>query len=187
MKSVVLDPEKCVGCKHCYLACALVHAKSEDIVGAARETPVPRARIFVDLAHDRLPFANRCRHCDPAPCLSACPSGAIARDGETGSVLIDGGKCINCAMCAMACPFGVIRFHADAGLPLDHAVAVKCDNCADRIREGETPACVAACKTGALTFGEINELLRQRHLVAIRQEKPPETVAAWRAMTSSLG
>ena len=187
MKSVVLDPEKCVGCKHCYLACALVHSESGDIYGAINETPVPRARIFVDIAHDQKAFANRCRHCDPSPCLSACPSGAIFRDEQTDSVLIDQDKCINCAMCAMACPFGVIRFYPEAEMPFHRVVAVKCDNCAHRIREDEIPACAEACKTGALVYGEINEVLRQRHLVAIRQEKLPAEIQAWREISASMG
>ena len=186
MKSVILDPEKCVGCKHCYLACATVHSQSGDMIGAMQETPVPRARIFVDLAHDQLYFANRCRHCEPSPCLAACPSGAIFRDEETNSVLIDHEKCINCAMCAMSCPFGVIRFYPEADMPFHRAVAVKCDNCAERIRGDQIPACVEACKTGALAYGEINDLLRKRHLVAIRQESLPAEVQAWKAMRASM-
>lgn len=186
MKSVILDPEKCVGCKHCYLACALVHSQSEDIFGAMNETPVPRARIFVDIAHDQKAFPNRCRHCDPSPCLGACPSGSVFRDEQTGSVLIDQEKCINCAMCAMSCPFGVIRFYPEARMPFHKVVAVKCDNCVDKIRADGIPACVDACKTGALAYGEINELLRERHLVAIRQEKLPGEIQAWRAMTASM-
>jgi len=186
MKSVVLDPEKCVGCKHCYLACALVHSQSDNIFSAINETPVPRARIFVDIAHDQKSFANRCRHCDPSPCLTACPSGAIFRDEATDSVLINSEKCINCAMCAMACPFGVIRFYSEADMPFHKVVAVKCDNCAERIRSDQIPACVDACKTGALVYREINEVLRERHLVAIRQEKLPGEIQTWRAMNQAM-
>ncbi|SMC63207.1 carbon-monoxide dehydrogenase iron sulfur subunit [Desulfocicer vacuolatum DSM 3385] len=186
MKSVVLDPEKCVGCKHCYLACAQVHSQSDDIFGAINETPVPRARIFVDIVHDQKPFANRCRHCEPSPCLSACPSGAIFREEKTESVLIDQEKCINCAMCAMACPFGVIRFYPEADMPFQRVVAVKCDNCVDRILENQLPACVEACKTGALVYGEINDLLREKHLVAIRQEKLPVEIETWRSMNAAM-
>ena len=186
MKSVILDPEKCVGCKHCYLACAIVHSKNGNLLDAMDETPVPRARIFVDIAYDQKAFPNRCRHCDPAPCLNACPSGAIFRDMETGSVLIDHEKCINCAMCAMSCPFGVIRFYPEADMAFHKVVALKCDNCVDRLRENKLPVCVEACKTGALLYGEINDLLRERHLVAIRQEKPSEEIQMWREFNASM-
>lgn len=186
MKSVIIDPEKCVGCKQCYLACAVEHSKEKNLMGAIAESPGPRARVFVDISLDQKAFPNRCRHCDPSPCQDACPSGAIFRDEDTASVLIDQTRCINCAMCAMACPFGVIRFYPEAQTSFHRTVALKCDNCVDRLKADREPACVAACKTGALKFGELNEVLRQRHLVAIRQEKPPEGVQLWRRMNASM-
>ena len=69
-------------------------------------------------------FPNRCRHCDPAPCQLACLPGAISRDTQFDTVLIDPDKCINCASCAMACPYGVIRFHEDPLGPAGHAIAL---------------------------------------------------------------
>ena len=56
---------------------------------------------------------DRCRHCNPAPCMLACLSGAIFRDSEMETVMINPDTCINCASCAMACPYGVIPFHED--------------------------------------------------------------------------
>nr|WP_237267830.1 4Fe-4S dicluster domain-containing protein [Tessaracoccus flavus] len=38
----------------------------------------------------------------------------------------------------------------------------KCDLCRDRLAVGEKPACVAACPSRALDFGEIEDL-RQRY------------------------
>lgn len=186
MKSVIIEPEKCIGCKHCSLACAVEHSESKTLLGAIQETPIPRARIFVDLAVDQQTFPNRCRHCDPAPCLDACPSGAIFRDEQTGSILINQARCINCAMCAMACPFGVIRFFADTLMTGHTSVAIKCDNCIDRQKSQMAPACVNACKTGALTFREINQAMHEKHLVVIRQEKPPEEIRTWRAMNAAM-
>jgi carbon-monoxide dehydrogenase iron sulfur subunit len=52
----------------------------------------------------------------------------------------------------MACPFGVIRYHEDRAAPAGKTVAVKCDNCQARQREGGIPACVEACLSAALTF-----------------------------------
>ena len=78
------------------------------------------------------------------------------------SVLINPDKCINCASCAMACPFGVLRFHEDAAARPGQVVAVKCDNCVDRQAQGLVPACVEACMPGALTFEEPDQAMKRR-------------------------
>jgi carbon-monoxide dehydrogenase iron sulfur subunit len=62
----------------------------------------------------------------------------------------------------MACPFGVLRFHPDYTAPPNKAVAVKCDNCEQRQAQGLVPACVEACKTGALTFEQLDDALKRK-------------------------
>jgi hypothetical protein len=37
----------------------------------------------------------------------------------------------------------------------------KCDSCADRVSNGLEPACAKACPTGAIKFGERDELVRE--------------------------
>jgi carbon-monoxide dehydrogenase iron sulfur subunit len=163
MKTVFVNPERCIGCKQCQIACAVEHSKSKNLYQAIAEDRKPRPRVlvgpgvFLDTS-----FPNKCRHCEPAPCMSVCPTGAISRDGDTGTVVVDVDKCITCAMCAMVCPFD------------------------------EVPACVDACKVGALVFGDINELVKaartklaQTVSVAVGQIEPatarlPANVEAWR-------
>jgi len=94
--------------------------------------------------------------------MVACLAGAILRDPEKDTVLINPDKCINCASCAMACPYGVIRFHEDSTAPPEKTVAVKCDNCDQRQAEGLIPACVEVCKSGALTFEESTDALKRK-------------------------
>jgi carbon-monoxide dehydrogenase iron sulfur subunit len=150
-------------------------------------------------------YPNRCRHCDPAPCIAVCPTAAISRDPEHDVVLIDESKCIACAMCAIVCPFDVITYHALAtaapgnGLAagnghIARTVAVKCDGCITRLREGREPACVEVCKVDALTFGEVNDAIRdarRRESIAVlataeprepARSTVPETVRSWRAL-----
>ncbi len=195
MKTVFVNPERCVGCKQCQIACAVEHSQSKNLYQAVFEQPLPRPRVLVapGLYLDSS-FPNKCRHCDPAPCMTICPTGAISRDVDLGIVLVDEGKCIACAMCAMVCPFDVLTFYT-TGTKLS---AIKCDHCIERQRVGEIPACVEACKTGALVFGDINELVKfartklaQSVSVATIEmdtetARAPAHVQAWRSMGEAV-
>jgi carbon-monoxide dehydrogenase iron sulfur subunit len=112
--------------------------------------------------HEAFPVS--CRHCDPAACLSACPSGALRRDGDTGAVVLDPEKCKACAMCAMVCPFDAISFKVVHRSPAGRETAYKCDLCHEDLKEGRAPACVSACHSGALVFRE-SEPLREHRAV----------------------
>ena len=162
MKEVVVHPERCVGCMQCMMACAVAHSKARALLAATLESPLPKPRVHVGVGQYDEGFPNRCRHCDPAPCLLACLPGAISRDLSTNTVLIDPDRCINCASCAMVCPFGVLRYHEEAGAPPGKTVAVKCDNCIQRQDAGLVPACVEVCKSGALTFEELEAAMRRK-------------------------
>jgi carbon-monoxide dehydrogenase iron sulfur subunit len=83
MKTVFIQPELCIGCRQCELACAVEHSASKDETAAFLESPVPRTRIHVEPGPvSSTAFPNRCRHCNPAPCIQVCPTGAMARDAE---------------------------------------------------------------------------------------------------------
>jgi len=197
MKTVFVNPEKCIGCRHCEIACALEHSQSKDIFTAFFESPISQPRIHVERGVGFATFPNRCRHCDPAPCMQVCPTGALYRDEETGSVLVNYDKCIGCAMCAMVCPFDVITFTEVWNVNFAHEVNAKCDHCIDRQREGREPACVEACKTGALEFGDVNDIIRSsrkdftlRVTTALEgEEAPPEipaNIAAFRSIMETV-
>jgi len=74
-----------------------------------------------------------------------------------GSVIVNEARCISCGMCAMVCPFSAIAFHRTPDA--ETAVSYKCDDCIDRQKSGKEPACVEACKAGALVFGEVNDII----------------------------
>ncbi len=199
MKTVFVNPERCVGCKQCEIACAVEHSQSKNLFQAILEKPKPQSRVHVVPGlYLSTSFPNKCRHCDPAPCMRVCPTGAISRDSEMDIVEVDGQKCIACAMCAMVCPFDVLTFYPSVEVKMDKTIAIKCDHCIDRQRQGRIPACVETCKVGALVFGDINELARDSSLrlaravsVAVGEMQPemtrlPANVETWRALGKTI-
>ncbi|NIS78918.1 MAG: 4Fe-4S dicluster domain-containing protein [Anaerolineales bacterium] len=195
MKTVFVHPERCIGCKQCEVACAVAHSQSKNLFWSVFESPAPKPRIHAEPGLIlNTAFPNKCRHCDPAPCISACPTAAMRRAKDYPEiVLIDARKCISCAMCAMVCPFDVITYYASVDAPEKVTVATKCDHCIDRQRENQGPACVEVCKVGALAFGEINELAKAARTrysrvvsaavgrVPEELTKPPAEIEGWRA------
>jgi carbon-monoxide dehydrogenase iron sulfur subunit len=154
MKRIYCRIEQCLACKACEIACAVAHSESKSLVEALREAEAPRHRINVrvfDREGDLTPvraIAIQCRHCDDPACIEACTEECIHKNGETGEVYIDHESCSGCWACIKACPYGAIVRHR--GL----RIALMCDHCPGR----EVPACVAACRTGALVYCEREEI-----------------------------
>ena len=100
--------------------------------------------------------AHACMHCLDPVCMIGCPTGAIARDQETGVVNINDQTCIGCATCAQSCPYENIRIVEvfdkkqrqlvdERSLPI--LKATKCDLC---VQQHGGPACQHACPHDAL-------------------------------------
>ena len=155
---IVVQVEKCLGCKSCELACAVAHSSTKDLNSLVGSLERPGYRVHVEV-YARKAVPVQCNHCEDAPCMLACPTGAIYREEEKGPVLFDNARCIGCKMCVQACPFGVIT------MKLDGKGVLKCDLCVERLAEGQEPACVAACPTNALVFDteeQVNRAKRQK-------------------------
>ncbi len=145
MKRIVINDKYCIGCGLCEVHCVVQHSKSKKIIKVFRngkDRPVPGVTVERSGYHS---FAIQCRHCEEAPCLEACMTGAMHRDPETEAVLCDREKCVGCWMCIMVCPAGAIRTGAD------NEAASKCDLCIGE----STPACVANCPNEAITCEDI--------------------------------
>ena len=147
---IYCDITKCIGCKSCEIACAVEHSLSKDIFSAIREKPLAKKRVKAENVGNKI-ISLHCQHCEDAPCVEACMSGALSKDEKTGATLHNKDKCVGCWMCVMVCPFGAIV------QDIENHIAVKCDLCPDR----EDFACVAACPTGALFVGTKEELERK--------------------------
>ena len=161
MKVFVFDAAKCNGCHSCQIACKDEHC-GNDWTPYAKPQPETgmfwlKQNEFVRGTVPKVKVAyvpTLCMHCDNAPCMEVCTREAITKRDD-GLVLIDPAKCDGCQLCIDACPYDAISFNQ--GLKL----AQKCTGCAHLLDRGwpiTEPRCVDACVTGALTFGEEEDL-----------------------------
>ncbi|NWF78281.1 MAG: 4Fe-4S dicluster domain-containing protein [Chloroflexi bacterium] len=141
-KMLVVDYEKCTGCRLCELVCAVKHEGVSNPL---------RARIHIvkwEMKGIMVPMI--CNQCESAPCISVCPTNARTRDEEQRKVNVDYDKCIGCKMCIVACPFGAVSFDPFASR------IISCDLC-----DGD-PRCADFCETGALRYVEASQSNKQR-------------------------
>ncbi len=136
------------------MACAAAHTKSGDLVVALQEEEGLTPRVSV-VGAGEMAVPLQCRHCEDAPCVSVCPTGALQKPEAEGPVVMDSAVCIGCKSCILVCPFGVISLSPDG------KAIVKCDLCVDRVEAGREPACVEACPTGALSLRQVADIARE--------------------------
>jgi formate dehydrogenase iron-sulfur subunit len=169
------DTTLCIGCKACEVACKEwnllpaddlgLRGTSYDNTGDLGATTWRHVHFIEQLSNgdgarvtEMTPFQSNwlmmsdvCKHCSPAPCLEACPTGAIFRT-EFDTVVVQQDICNGCGYCVPACPFGVVE------VSLEDGKAHKCTLCYDRLKGGFEPACAKACPTDSIRFGELGEL-----------------------------
>lgn len=150
-KMIVTNPDVCTGCRVCENVCSLVHFG---------ECNPARARIRVmrweTLGID-VPVT--CLQCEEAPCADSCPTKAIQRNPETGAMETKEDLCIQCHMCALACPFG-------ATLVGPEKEVLRCDFC------GGDPECVKLCEQAAIQYLPRVQLATQKMRAAVKDLFP---------------
>lgn len=159
-KVLVIDITKCNGCHNCQIACKDEHCGNDWSPIAKPQPPTGQFwQKIIDVVRGTVPKVKVaynhtiCLHCDDAPCIKACPNQAIYKRPD-GIVIIDPLKCKGTGNCIKECPYeGVIFFNDEL------KIAQKCTFCAHLIDKGwQETRCSDACPTGALTFGEEEEL-----------------------------
>ncbi|NOY13777.1 MAG: 4Fe-4S dicluster domain-containing protein [Deltaproteobacteria bacterium] len=185
MKKIFVDYKKCVACKACETACAIEQHPSHSLFGLVGDKKTQVNVRVLAVEHEAFPVS--CRHCDPAWCMDACPSGAISRDDATGAVILNPDRCKACAMCAMVCPFDAISFKATHRAKYGRDVAYKCDLCNERLKRNEIPACVTACHSRALSFREYEPLrseqaVRSLKIYLLGEEGLPKSFELYREL-----
>jgi len=121
----------------------------------------------IDSLLEMVRFALICRRCEAAPCIEACPQGALEKvpsdTNDAGILKRANMLCTGCGTCAIACPFGTI--YTDL-IPFPSSV---CDLCRGRLNEEGKPLCVATCSDESLEYGEV-DLDKDNDLVEVFED-----------------
>jgi formate dehydrogenase iron-sulfur subunit len=184
--AIFIDTTVCTGCRGCQVACKQWHdlpAEKTKNNGSYQNPPdlsfntYKLVHMSEKVADGRLRwlfFPEQCRHCIDAPCLEvADDAGAIYKDAATGAILYtDQTRRVGASDVIEACPYNVPRKAPDGTL-------AKCDMCNDRIHNGELPACVKTCPTGAMNFGTREEMLKlaRARLKTVKSNYPQAMLA----------
>ena len=149
IKALVVNLDKCTGCRVCELACAYKHFKA---MNPARS----RIRV-VRAAHEPIDAPVYCIQC--GLCIDACPFNAISRDLKTGAIKVDVDKCTGCGMCVHVCPYGAASIDPESGK------ALICDLC------GGDPECVKVCPENVLLYLSADKAASYKRIIFSKLQK----------------
>jgi molybdopterin-containing oxidoreductase family iron-sulfur binding subunit len=158
---MVIDLRTCDGCKACTTSCQTRH-------GLREEQTWIKVYDMEDTKGDKFAMPRPCMMCEDAPCMYVCPVGSTIRTDE-GLVLVDTDTCVGSRACMAACPYEARYFNWTDPLPAKRmampntpqmpvpqkGTVGKCVFCADRLPQGELPACVGSCPMGVLYIGDL--------------------------------
>jgi Fe-S-cluster-containing dehydrogenase component len=173
---LLYDGTLCIGCKACVKGCKEANGMPAEIAPAQAgwnegtwDSPVDLSAKTLniikvyregtaetkDVEKNGFAFSKRqCLHCADPSCVSVCPVSAMTKDPRTGVVSHHADRCIGCRYCVLSCPFGVPKYDYTNAF----GKIAKCQLCKHRLAEGQLPACVDVCPTGATLFGRSADL-----------------------------
>ncbi|MFH1423260.1 MAG: 4Fe-4S dicluster domain-containing protein [Planctomycetota bacterium] len=202
-KVLLVDTSKCIGCRACQMACKEWHETKEEnlietdtVLTNGYENPSDlsyktwiRVQNIEVMREGKTLWLFRpilCMHCSDAACISVCPqTNCIYKDGKSGnSVVLNDSRCIGCLYCVYACPFSVPRYNPKT------KTTYKCSRCYEKIDKSSSqlPNCVQACPTGALVFGESEEIEAiAKKRVSVLQESGKNNICLYGNSRAYLG
>ncbi len=186
-KTFFIDTTRCTACRGCQVACKEWHGLpgTKTKQWGSHQNPVdlnPFTYKLVRFTEHEINgkvtwnfFPDQCRHCLEPPCREVADGylpGAIISDDETGAIIYTdltkrlSEKAFN--EIRESCPYNIPRRDEKT------KAITKCDMCIDRVQNGLLPICVKTCPTGAMNFGDREEMLKLAHkrLAEIKKEYP---------------
>ncbi len=174
MKTILVDPSRCLQCSNCWVACKDEHTDNDWSPIAAPQTDdqwwikiyETEVASGAHMKLNRVPIM--CQQCENAYCMEACDKGAIYRRDD-GIIIIDPEICsgADCDKCVSACPYERVFFNEE------RKCAQKCTFCAHLLDAGrEAPRCVTACPNDALVFVDEDELTEENMYAPLERLYP---------------
>jgi formate dehydrogenase iron-sulfur subunit len=186
-KTFFIDTTRCTACRGCQIACKEWNQNPATTTKNWGSFQNPEDLSFVTYKLVRFSevvsdgefrwyfFPDQCRHCIAPPCKEIAEAlgytKAITQDAATGAVLFNQKEKVKAGdfeEIKDSCPFNIPRYDAK------QMVMAKCTMCIDRISNGLLPACVKACPTGTMNFGDRSEMLAlaDKRLKELKAEYP---------------
>ena len=165
---LLIDSSKCAaGCDACVRGCNEEHGISSTGNDDTDAQWIRKIDLKDNLTGQLSSLPMMCQHCDSAPCVDVCPTGASFKRAD-GVVLVNKHTCIGCRYCVMACPYKARSFIHEpltdqkSWAPRGQGTVESCTLCVHRIDEDneQQPACAVACTDeahSAILFGDLND------------------------------
>jgi len=165
---LLIDTAKCAsGCDACVRGCNAEHGLNAKANPDTDAQWIRKIDLQDNLTGRESSLPVMCQHCETAPCVDVCPTGASFKRAD-GVVLVNKHTCIGCRYCVMACPYKARSFIHEVitdqkpSTPRGKGTVESCTLCVHRIDagQGQQTACADACTEagyGAITFGDLND------------------------------
>ncbi len=139
-KRLFIDLDVCASgeCENCVISCSYLYHRQTGNNG------------IVSVA-ELATYALVCRKCEEPHCVNSCPVEALEQlENKDRTLARYNMRCISCASCSHACPYGTIY---PENVPY---LVHNCDFCLDRRTEKDEPLCISTCPYGALSLKDDN-------------------------------